>query len=289
MSTSNTSLPSHQTPTAPPDRKSFEVQGVCNTQAQERNVTLPPSPKTLGSAVGMMWKVIKRRPKILAKRLRCSKHLSKLMSLRIRKAAVPQEQRRSSAEAINVVGATSLPVSSTSINQETVSEPLTRPPAPFAVTAATDSSLSLHEEGAPDNGQGLGFRRPADILQRIDRQFPVHRNSTTDISQDSTLQDSTYVHGTRSRSISPEQTPSIEESNLSPAVDADHPITPLPLPTQSTRPTTPPRLQTDLAHLNVPHPDDRDSQSTIRGRGSSPVSDDDLPGVGSIFEGSPSR
>jgi len=288
MSASNTSLPSHQTPTAPTDRKSFEVQDVCNTQDQGYNVTPPPSSKTLGSAVGMIWRVIKHRPKILAKRLRCSKHLSKLMSLRIRKAAVSQEQRRGSPEPINVIEAPSLPSSSISVNQETVSEPLARPPAPFAVTAATDSSLSLssHAEGAPDLGPGLDAQ-PADIIHRIDQHFPVHSNSTTDISQDSTLQDSTYVHGTRSRSISPDQTASIEDPNLGPAIDADHPSTPLQLPAQSTQPITPPRLQTDLAHLNVPHQDDRDSQSTIRGTGSSPVSDVDFSLVGSLFEGSP--
>jgi hypothetical protein len=291
MSASNTSLPSHQTPTAPTDRKSFEVQDVCDTQDQDCNATPPPSSKTLGSAVGMIWRVIKHRPKILAKRLRCSKHLSKLMSLRIRKVAIPQDQRRNTPEAINVVEATSPPISPISINQATGLEPLARPPAPFAVVAATDSSVSLssHAEGTPNLGPGLPSHPPADIIHSIDQVFPAHRNSATDISQDSTLQDSTYVHGTGSRSISPDQTPSIEEPNLDPTIDADHPAAPLPLPTQSTQPITPPRLQTDLAQLNVPHPDDRDSQSTIRGRGSSPVDDGDFSLVGSLFEEAPQR
>jgi hypothetical protein len=221
--------------------------------------------------------------KILANRLRGSKRLNKVMSLRRRKAAMPQE-KPSNPEADKVAEATPLPLSSTPTIEGTAPETLTRPPTPFAVTTTTDSTLSLSSraEASPILSPGLNSRRPTDILHSIDHHFPVHSNSTTHLSQVSTLQDSTFVHGTLSRSMSEIQPPSVEEPNGGPPIDADY-STPPPPRAEPSRPVTRPRVQTDFDQLHVPNSDDQDSQSTIRGEGI------DFSQMGGLFEGSPSR
>lgn len=289
MSTSHKALPSHQTPPARPDQKSPEVQRSCKTKAHDCNGVSPPRLKTLGSAVGKIWTAIKQPQNVLAKRLRGNKRLKKLMSLGMRKPSTPREKPRSRPEAISVAEPTPPPILSTPIVQETALEALTRPQAPFAVATSTDSSLSLSSqpEATPIPNPAPDTRQPLHLINDFDRQFGSDVGSTTHLSEASTLQNSTFVNESRSRSHSEVQLPSIEEPNGGSAIGPNR-GTPPPFPSESLRPFTP-RLQTNFGQLHVPSSDDEDSQSTIRGRGSSPASAVDFSGMGGHFEESPSR
>lgn len=287
MSTLNNAYSPNHSFIPPLDPKSTEHPNIGNTPAPDSSG--PPSgPKTRAAAVGRkLWTAIRRPRTVWAKHVNSNRLLHMLTRRRKNNASTLPEQSANGPPAGNTANDVPVPNLTGTITEEPRSEPFGPHPPPAAVTEPTDSSISLSllSDAPPDVSQSHEGRHSQYVITNFDHQFSWARQSNARSSQASTLYNSTYVHGGRSRHSLTTGPPSVpigpDPSDASPPTDIDQPAPHASLLPQSRRPSVP-YIQTNFAQLHAPGSDEEDGHSTIRG-GSSSASAVDFHGMGGLF------
>lgn len=251
----------------------------------ERTITdctdAPPRGGRLALAARKLWRAIKHPKVVFAKRRNGTKRLLALISRHSKQPPTRREGPRSSPEAIsNPQSPVPRNRSTTVVAEVLVSETFTGPDPRSAVTATTDSSISLSaESGAiPNPTPALDPRDSLNMVNSIDHQFGSSDRPSTNFSEATTARNSTTSNvDNLSNHASGVRSVLLSESNGGLAIGGSIDASPF-NPVQLITPFMP-RLQTNLG---VPGADEEDYPS-VHERTSSPASAVEFLEIGGHF------